>query len=223
MYKLVVANLIDPLVSKVIVVAQQSWNLGYEISALNDLIEQEVQLVEIDYLTQGPAETIEVARGYLDPTGVVVTGNSDQYVDANISEFYTQLTDSEINGSIMTMCDSDPKWSYARLDASGFVVEVKEKMVISPYATVGIYGFQSAALMFEGFDLMRQANDTVNGEYYVAPSYNYLIGDGYKISHLHLGSIDSVMHGLGIPSDYERFINDPVSMKAAILASKMGV
>ena len=47
----------------------------------------------------------------------------------------------------------------------------------------------------------------VNGEFYVAPVYNMLISDGYKVGVHNIGSCDDTMFGLGTPEDLEEYIN----------------
>ena len=221
MFKVVMANLMDKRVASFTVIAQAEWDLGGEIAILAQSIRQTINLIEIDYITDGPASTVELARPFLRPEWPVVTGNSDQYVASDMEDFYHQLLDGFIDGSILTMEDDDPKWSYAAVSPEGLVSEVREKKVISPYATVGIYGFRTADLMYGAFERMKQQNDSVNNEFYVAPAYNHLIQSGLKISSKNLGPISQVMYGLGIPSDYESFIRKPVSKTAALRAREM--
>lgn len=215
MFLVVIANLLTDDVGKIVIVAQKSFRLKGMIDLIRRKTNREIDLIEIDYVTGGPADTVELARNFLAPELPVVTANSDQYVDSSMNPLYQQLFRLDVGGSILTMEDTDPKWSYVRQDASGIVSEVREKEVISNLATVGIYGFKSAHLMWQGFDAMRDDKGSVNGEYYVAPSYNYLIADQQRILTHDLGPIQSAMHGMGIPEDYENFLRNPVSRKAA--------
>lgn len=215
MYKVVIANLMHESVSSITIVCPQKWGLGDSMRALSVPLGVPVNVVEIDYTTQGPAQTVMLAEPFLNPNHPVVTANSDQYLEADLGHFYSSLTDSVVSGSIMCMEDSDPKWSFVRLSAEGFVSEIREKEVISNLATVGVYGFSKASLMINSFQEMFGANDSVLGEYYVAPSYNYLINKGFRVSSLNLGATGEVMHGLGIPKDYEDFLLKDASIKAS--------
>ena len=220
-YQVVLANLLHPDVASVTLISQKSWSLRDAVLAMDAVLDQTVTLIEIDYTTGGPAETVELARSILDPSLPVVTANSDQYLDANLGAFYDSLKDPRQAGTILTMEDDDPKWSYVRIGQDGYVECVREKEVISPHATVGIYGFSSAQLMFRAFDAMHSALDTTNGEYYVGPSYNQLIAEGLRVGAIGLGPISSVMHGLGIPIDYERFLANPISSRGAAAAMSL--
>ena len=50
------------------------------------------------------------------------------------------------------------------------------------------------------------SKDTVNGEYYVAPIYNFLAKQGKRVGIFDLGPVSKVMFGLGTPFDYESFL-----------------
>jgi dTDP-glucose pyrophosphorylase len=211
MYKVVIANLMHESVSSITIICPKKWGLGESIRALSAPLGVPVYVVEIDYVTQGPAQTVMLAEPFLDPNLPVVTANSDQYLEAELDDFYASITEPAISGGILCMEDSDPKWSYVKLSNDGFVSEVREKVVISQLATVGVYGFKTAALMLAGFRQMLDANDTALGEYYVAPSYVYLIRQGHAIAATNLGPVGKIMHGLGVPADYELFLKGPAS------------
>lgn len=214
-YQVVLGNLIHPRIGSVTVITQRSWGVSGPMRHFADHLDLTLSLIEIDYTTCGPADTIDLARPMLDPELPVVTANSDQYVSADLDNFYASLSGGRLSGQILTMEDTDPKWSYAALDADGYVRSVKEKQVISRFATVGIYGFREASLMFGAFDDMRIEGDMTNGEYYVAPSYNWLITRGHRVGISHLGPVGDVMHGLGVPADYERFLESSASRAGA--------
>lgn len=216
MFELVIANLVTPAIGRLVLIIPSAWGLAERMQALEAVLKIEVTVVEVSDLTDGPAGSVERAEKYLNPDSPVVTANSDQYLDADLSGFYNSVCDPMNAGVILAMEDSDPKWSYARLDENGQLVEVREKVVISNLATVGVYGFKSASIMFDAFRKMRNDGGSVNGEYYVAPAYNYLLGeDCGAIVVTNLGPVGSVMHGLGIPADYEHFRSSELSLEAA--------
>jgi len=43
-----------------------------------------------------------------------------------------------------------------------------------------------------------------NGEFYVGPTYNYMIKDGLKVGIYHIPN--QMHHAVGIPEDLERYI-----------------
>jgi hypothetical protein len=52
---------------------------------------------------------------------------------------------------------------------------------------------------------MEKLKDKVNGEYYVAPTYNYLIAEGHKIFAMNVGVVGYSVHGIGTPEDLALF------------------
>lgn len=223
MYRLVLSNLLTEHIGRIAIVAQEAWQLGDSIAQLSEAIDLEIELIEIDYVTGGPADTVQLTESWLDPERPVVTANSDQYVHADVRPFYETLESGMVSGALLLMEDDHPKWSYARLNERGEVVEVREKSVISPFATVGVYGFSSAQLMFNAFRAMQKSDDRVNGEFYVGPAYNYLPNETSPIASTNLGPVSTVMYGLGTPDDYEFFVSTEVSIQAVKNALSIGV
>ena len=107
-----------------------------------------------------------------------------------------------IDGGILTFHSTHPKWSYARLDESGFVSEVAEKKVISEHATVGVYYWGKGSDYVKYAEQMIEKNIRVNNEFYVAPVYNEAIADGKKIR---IKDIQK-MWGIGTPEDLNYFL-----------------
>lgn len=204
MFELVIRNLIVPAVDRVVLLSRDEWYLSASVTSLSSALGIPISNISVSGTTDGPAGTVELAAPVLDLDAPVVVANSDQYVSGDLSGFY-QAIEAGAPGVILAMQDDDPKWSYVRVDGKGNAVELREKVVISPLATVGIYAFSSVRLMLDAFRDMRDRRDMTNSEYYVAPSYRYLIEQGAEVRVIDLGPIGDVMHGMGIPEDYEEF------------------
>lgn len=214
MISVVLANLMSPSISHVILVCQRETMESVDLQSLANVGKARLTILCVDEITDGPAGTLEVAKPALNLNEPLVVANSDQYIDASMETFYADLINNRYDGEILAMRDNDTKWSFARTDDAGILLEVKEKVVISDLATVGIYGFATARLAFEAIRRMREAGDRTNGEYYVGPCYNYLVETGKRVFVRDLGAVSNVMHGLGIPEDLELFLANPVSHRA---------
>jgi hypothetical protein len=86
---------------------------------------------------------------------------------------------------------------------------VIEKVEISNEATVGVYGWGTVAFAKSAFEDTFQRNVRTNNEFYVAPTYNYLIDQGLTVETYLVGDHGNAVHGLGIPVDLESFLNSP--------------
>lgn len=171
-------------------------------------IEQEFNAVfiAIDQLTEGTACTVLYARKFINNDEPLLIANSDQVVDMRIADFIDDCSERQLDGSILTFVDElrDPKWSFARIDRQGLVVEVQEKKAISEYATVGIYLYRRGRDFVDAAVDMFIARDRVNQEYYTCPTYNYAIRAGLRIG---LYNIDvQQMNGLGTPEDLNAYL-----------------
>jgi NDP-sugar pyrophosphorylase family protein len=183
----------------------------YDMAARLVEIAPGCEVVSVDGVTDGAACTVLLAREFIDSDAPLMTANSDQWVDYDIDSYLEQSDDRELAGLIMTMWADHPKWSYVRLDPAGEVVEVVEKEVVSNEATVGIYNFARGADYVRAADEMIARDLRVNGEFYVAPTYNQLIAAGGSVGFKNIGSVEQGMYGLGTPADLESFLRSPVS------------
>lgn len=211
LFEVVVSNLWHHSISKLILVTRDGDLATEDTASLSSALGRPVHNFELPKLSDGPASSVALAASFLDPDEPLVIANSDQYIDADLSSFYERL-ELDNKNQIVTMEADDAKWSFVRVDGAQNVIEVKEKCVISNIATVGIYGFASARRFLEGFSSMERAGDRTNGELYVAPVFNYLSSEETKI--FHLGPLGDVMHGLGVPQDYEFFLQKGPYLKA---------
>lgn len=162
------------------------------------------QFVLIDKLTEGAACTVLHAHRLINNTTPLLMANSDQLVDMKIADYLQDSEQRGLDGSVLCFEANETKWSYAKLDDKGLITEIREKQVISPHATVGIYYFHRGQDFVENALDMFVRNDRVNNEFYVAPVYNYAIKQGKKFG---IYSIDkSQMHGIGTPEDLDAYL-----------------
>lgn len=208
MIERVLKNLAQPN-SRVILVALKE-HLARE-AKLVDKIRREygAEFIGIENLTQGTACTLLYASEFIDNESPLLIANADQIVDMDMSEFCADCFRRGLDGSILCFVDKsrNPKWSFVRVDESGFVRDVREKEPISEYATSGIYLFAQGKDFVACAKEMIMQDERVNGEFYTAPSYNYAIAKGAKIGIYTIAK--EAMHGLGTPQDlaeYERFL-----------------
>lgn len=182
------------------------------LEAEKDLVrqlEQEFPLrfISVNQLTEGTACTVLFARQYINNDTPLLIANSDQWVEFSLAEMLADARNRKLEGSILTFTDKEknPKWSFAKTDDNGLVTEVKEKVVISDKATVGIYYFTRGSDFVNAAIDMIVHNDRVNNEFYTCPVYNWMIRDQKKIGIFDVEFED--MHGLGTPEDLSLFLD----------------
>lgn len=166
-----------------------------------------IEFIELDKVTNGPAETVSFALNHLNPEEPLIVANSDQYVSEGLDNFVEKVRMGKSTGFILTMKAEGAKWSFVERDRklTNSIVRVVEKVEISDEATVGIYGWAKTSSFIESYRDMIKVDDRVNGEFYVAPSFNYLIKRRMMIEPLNIGIINQSVHGLGTPEDLDIF------------------
>ncbi|UYL08305.1 glycosyltransferase family 2 protein [Bdellovibrio sp. SKB1291214] len=204
MIKVVVENLRPTTPHKFIFIVQEKHITEFHVDQVLKTVAPNCEIVAINGLTEGAACTVLCAEKYIDNGDALMIANCDQFVEVNMDEYLKQASGKD--GFIMTMTAHDNKWSFVRLNDQNEVKEVREKEVISSEATVGIYNFKHGKDFCTAARKMIAANERVNNEFYVAPTYNLMIKDGAKVGIYNIGTLGKGMHGIGVPDDLKEFL-----------------
>jgi len=187
-----------------IFIIQKEHQIKYNIKSVLRILQPECKIIELDYLTEGAACTTLLAKEFINNSDPLIIANSDQYVSWNSSKALYDFNSKNLDGAILTFEAIHPKWSYAKCDDEGFVIEVAEKKVISKNATVGIYYWKKGSDYVSSAEEMIKKNIRVNNEFYVCPVYNEFLSKNKKVK---IHNVDQ-MYGLGTPEDLETFIRN---------------
>ena len=176
------------------------WNLPMLLGVLSP----DCNVVQLDGITGGAAETALAARNFLSDEDPLLIANSDQLIDWDIANDLYRIARTGASGAIWTFQSTHPKWSFAKVENDGLTVpEVAEKKPISDRATTGVYFWRRAGDFKKYADKMISAGDRTNGEYYICPVFNWAISDGLKIVNLNVKE----MFGIGTPEDLKYFLS----------------
>lgn len=205
MIEVVIDNLKPKTEHKFIFICQREHYETYDLhNILKNATDNQFEVVQINGVTEGAACTVLLAKKYIDNSDELLIANSDQYIDCSIDDFIEDARKGDWDGHIMTFEASHPKWSYARTDSTGKVIEVAEKKIISPHATVGIYYYKHGKDFVESSQAMITKNVRYNNEFYVCPVYNELILNDKKVGIHEIPAAH--MFGLGTPEDLTSYL-----------------
>ena len=158
-------------------------------------------VVILDDVTEGAAQTILQAKDLINDDTPLMTMNSDQLVDWDIERLFEMC--EQFDGVIPCFYGEGNAWSYARTLDNGYVQEVAEKKQISKYATAGYYYWKKGSDFVKYAEQMIKDNSRTNGEFYVAPVYNWAVKDGKRIG---VFMVDKC-YSLGTPEDLQEYLN----------------
>ena len=156
-------------------------------------------VLDVPTLTAGQAITVLRAKEWIDNAEPLLIHNADTAFTVDPA-WAQQAWRQTCDGALLVFESNEKRWSFSRERADGWVDEVREKEVISPWASTGTYWFR------RGADFVRLAEERVNSgrkeaaEYYVGPLYNDLIAGGARVKNFPIERLFC----FGTPEDYER-------------------
>jgi dTDP-glucose pyrophosphorylase len=160
-------------------------------------------ILPLDHVTDGQACTVLVAKELIDNEKPLIIFNADTFCRTSLDVNLKQMP-SSVAGMLGVFHAPGDRWSFARTNSNGRVVETAEKRRISDLACTGLYHFSRGKDFVRYAEAAIAANDRVNGEFYVAPIYNRMIADGMDIRV----DIAQEAWALGTPEDLEIFLRD---------------
>ena len=154
-----------------------------DVALFNRLRDQvnQLNIVFVDQVTQGAAETCLLAKEYINPDKMLFIANCDQMMKWDQTHFEDWFSASKLDGCMFTFFKDSPAYSYVEVDTNGHAIRTAEKEVISTHATTGIYVWNTGWDFVWAAEQMMGDNVRHAGEFYVCPVYNENIAKGQKI------------------------------------------
>ena len=161
------------------------------------------KFIVVDQETQGPACSTLLFKDQINNDNELITINCDQIMEWNSDNFFHNVR--QYDGAVVTYYNDTDKNSYARINQNGDVIEMREKQVISNISLTGIHYWKKGSYFVHSAEAMIAANDRApNGEFYIAPTYNYMIKENLRVGIYHIPN--EQFHPVGVPADLEKFI-----------------
>lgn len=161
------------------------------------------KFIEIEQTTEGPACSALLFEHDIDNDNELVIANCDQIMEWSSKMFL--LNAREYEGCVVTYYSTTDKNSYIKIGPSGLGIELREKQVISNISLNGIHYWRKGEYFVYSAKRMIRANDRApNGEFYIAPTYNYMIDHGQRVGIYHIPNEQH--HAVGDPHDLEKYL-----------------
>jgi NDP-sugar pyrophosphorylase family protein len=172
------------------------------------------KILEVNYLTDGSASSILLAKDLIDNDEELITTNCDQITNWQSKKFLNFCRINQLDGCVATYPFKDIQlnkkspYSFIKADSNKFAVQMEEKLAISNLALCGIHYWQHGKYFVSSAEEMIKNNDRVNNEFYVSKTFNYLIKENKKISYFALEEKQFI--SLGTPEDVEKYKNENI-------------
>jgi dTDP-glucose pyrophosphorylase len=138
-------------------------------------------VVKVASTVQGALATAVLAAETCDLDAPLVISAGDSVVEGGVVAHIQSLISNSSDAGTIVFESSNPRWSYISVGEQGNVLQVTEKLVAGPYATVGCFYFKSAGLFLEAAKWVFLNNARVKGNFFVSTSLNYLISRGMSV------------------------------------------
>jgi NDP-sugar pyrophosphorylase family protein len=174
------------------------------LEAIHTICEHPI-IIAIAEVSAGAAASALLFREYIDNDDELVIANCDQIMNWNSNAALS--TFRKYDGAVVTIHSTDQKHSYVKLGADGVATVFAEKIVISDTALTGIHYWKHGKSFVRTASKMIADNDRAsNGEFYIAPTYNYMIAENKSIGIYPVS--DNEFYPVGTPNDLERYLNE---------------
>lgn len=125
--------------------------------------------------TQGSACTALLAASQLDPESELLIISANELVDIDFAEVVGDFRSRKLDGGLLVFRSVHPRYSYVRLNTERLVTEAAQQDPISHHATAGVFWFARTGEFVDAAKNLIRKNASVNGKFYVAPTFNELV------------------------------------------------
>ncbi len=164
-------------------------------------------ILTVQKLTRGATETALIAKNYINNDVPLIITNCDQIFEWDKQKYLNYVQSNNVDGNVVTVKETTDKFSYIKLDADGYGVEVAEKVVISNDALAGIHYWKKGSHFVKSGEELIEKNIRANNEFYISLTYNMMIKDNLKITAYQLEDTEKYL-SIGTPEqvlDYLRY------------------
>lgn len=140
-----------------------------------------VEIVVLDEMTSGPAETIYQTIKKVNITGAVVVKDSDNFLRTEIIPKGNFVAGLDLNTWERDIHNLRNK-SFLIINEQGNLLDIIEKQVRSDVICLGLYGFQKAEDFVKAYEHLNDASYPIS-KLYISHVISYLIGYSGRVFH----------------------------------------
>ena len=183
----------------IIAITTEYFESKFRLESLlrKSLVENEI-LAQVHFITvpntpNGPADSVFKSKDIVNKKEITIVINPDQYCNFDFPK------SSERWDVFMPLYfNNTGKSSYVLIE-NNKITEVKEKLLISNYASSGIYAFKKGQILFDYLEKTFNKKPHKDEEYFVGPIISEIVSDGYEVlptsvlSKFDLGDLESIL------------------------------
>lgn len=185
--------------NKVIFVTLRDEAVKYSYDQVLQLLTNDrCSVVKLAARTAGALCSCLMAIDEIDPEQPLLIANYDQVIDGELHDLISRFEEKGADAGVLTFNATHPRWSYVKTSGDE-VIAAAEKKVISRQAIAGLYWFARGADFIEAAMNSLRAEDSLDGQYFVASALNQMILANRKVVAIPMRST-SRMHSFFLPA-----------------------
>ncbi|KGD76890.1 hypothetical protein ID10_09840 [Pantoea agglomerans] len=157
-----------------------------------ELISPSAVIIPLQGMTKGAVCSSMMAIDEIDLDEELIISSADHYINDDLQQVLDYFRSLEADAGVLTFESVHPKWSFAKANDEGFVVQTAEKNAISRNAIAGLYYFKKGSDFIEAAKELIRKDNSIDNNFYLSSSLNEMVLKGKKIVMRPLA--DSVYH-----------------------------
>jgi len=157
-----------------------------------ELISPSAVIIPLQGMTKGAVCSSMMAIDEINLDEELIISSADHYINDDLQQVLDYFRSLEADAGVLTFESVHPKWSFAKANDEGFVVQTAEKNAISRNAIAGLYYFKKGSDFIEAAKELIRKDNSIDNNFYLSSSLNEMVLKGKKIVMRPLA--DSVYH-----------------------------
>lgn len=157
-----------------------------------ELISPSAVIIPLQGMTKGAVCSSMMAIDEINLDEELIISSADHYINDDLQQVLDYFRSLKADAGVLTFESVHPKWSFAKANDEGFVVQTAEKNAISRNAIAGLYYFKKGSDFIEAAKELIRKDNSIDNNFYLSSSLNEMVLKGKKIVMRPLA--DSVYH-----------------------------
>lgn len=154
---------------------------NFHVDSVIDQLVPGNKIIPIQGSTKGAVCTALLGSEYIDTDEELILMAIDDFIDDSGEKILKYFRDTQCDAGVVSFKSVHPRYSFAKQDAEGRIIEFAEKRPISKNALVSFYYFKRGSDFVScARDVIRKDNP-VNGSFYISQTLNEMILKQKKI------------------------------------------
>lgn len=147
----------------------------FHLDRVVSLLAPGANVVRVASDTKGSACTALLAASQFANDQEVLVISANELVDIDLATVVESFRNRGMDAGTLTFESIHPRYSYIKLGENGLVSEAAQQNPISRNATAGVFWYRRAGDFVEAIKGLIRKDQSVKGNFYIAPTFNELI------------------------------------------------